>query len=213
MKRIAIIGSGDLGQLIAHHAPQCGDFVVVGFFDDFAETGNVVNGIPVIGKLEHVERFFKEGKFDELMLGIGYNHMIFRKDTFERFAKSIPFSRLIHQNAYVDHAAKVGQGCFVLPGCTVDAHAVLEDNVLLNTGTVIAHDTTVGSHSFCAPAVAVAGKTHIGQCCIIGLNSTVIDNLVICDFTRVAAGAVVTQSISEAGMYAGVPAVLKKKLV
>jgi len=211
LKRLAIIGSGDLGQLIAHHAPQCGNYNVIGFFDDFAKLGTLVKEIKVLGKVEEVESLFKAGVFDELMIGIGYNHMHFRKDIFNRFVGKIPFATLIHSNAYIDHSVKVEQGCFVLPGCTVDAHAQLEANVLLNTGTVIAHDTIVGAHSFCAPATALAGKTRIGQCCIIGLNSTIIDNLVICDFTRVAAGAVVTQSIQQAGMYAGVPAVLKKK--
>jgi sugar O-acyltransferase (sialic acid O-acetyltransferase NeuD family) len=209
--RLAIIGAGDLGQLIAHHAPNCGPYRVAGFYDDFAKSGSVIKEWEVLGSLSEIESGFKSGAFDQLMVAIGYNHMRFRKETFDRFLPVIPFARLIHQNAYVDSSVKVGAGCFVLPGCTVDAHAVLGDNVLLNTGSVIAHDTTVGSHTFCAPAVAVAGKTTIGNCCIIGLNSTVIDNLTICDFTRIAAGAVVNQSITIAGMYAGVPAVLKKR--
>ena len=38
-KRLAIIGSGDLGLLIAHHASQSGEFIVVGFYNDFLEKG------------------------------------------------------------------------------------------------------------------------------------------------------------------------------
>lgn len=211
MIRLAIIGAGDLGQLIAHHAPGCGSFKVVGFYDDFAKPGSTVKEWPVLGSLSEVEVAFENGVFDQLMVGIGYNHMHFRRDTYDRFSGQIPLATLIHQNAFVDHSVKIGAGCFVLPGCTVDAHAVLGENVLLNTGSVIAHDTFVGAHSFCAPAVAVAGKTIIGSCCIVGINSTIIDNLSICDFTRIAAGAVVNQSITIPGMYAGVPAVLKKR--
>jgi acetyltransferase-like isoleucine patch superfamily enzyme len=57
--------------------------------------------------------------------------------------------------------------------------------------------------------VAVAGKTKIGECCILGINCTIIDNLVIGDSIRIAAGAVVLKNLEVSGMYAGVPAQLK----
>lgn len=210
MKRLAIIGAGDLGQLIAHHAPACGDFKVVGFFDDWAHHGAKIKGTQVLGNLRSVTPSFIAGVFDVLMIGIGYNHMAFRKSVFEQHAGEIPYATLIHTSCYVDHSATVGEGCFLLPRCTLDAHVVLGQNVLLNTACVVAHDTTIGSHTFLAPAVAVAGKTNIEERCIVGLNSTVIDNLAIAAGTQIAAGAVVKKSISVPGLYAGVPALLKK---
>jgi sugar O-acyltransferase (sialic acid O-acetyltransferase NeuD family) len=210
MKKLGIIGAGDLGQLIAHHAPACGDFEVVGFFDDFANEGSMIKGYPVLGTLNFIESAFKNQLFECLMCGIGYNHMEFRRNIFQKYFGTIPFARLVHSNAYVDHSVYLGEGCFVLPGCTVDAHAHLAENTLLNTGVVFAHDSTLKAHSFCGPGAAIAGKTTIGECCFIGLNSSIIDNLSICDFTTVAAGAVVTKSITQAGLYAGVPATLKK---
>jgi len=144
------------------------------------------------------------------MCGIGYKHMEFRRQIFNDLKLDIPFARLIHPSAYVDKSTQIGQGCFILPGCKIDAHSVLEENVLLNTGVVLAHDSIIKSHSFCGPAAAIAGKTTIGECCFIGINSTIIDNLTICDFSVIAAGAVVTKSIFIKGLYAGVPA--SKKL-
>lgn len=211
MKRIAIIGGGDLGRLIAHHAPVCGDFSIAGFFDDYASPGSLISGFPVIGTLESITAQYESQNFDALMVGIGYNHMAFRKAIFEKFHSRIPFARLVHPSAYVDPSAKLGDGIFILPGSTVDTHVVLGDNVLLNTGVVIAHDSIIGAHSFCGPAVAIAGKTYIGACCILGINATIIDHLEICSGTRIAAGAVVNQSIDQPGMYAGVPAQLKKR--
>ena len=213
MKRIGIIGSGDLGRLIAHHAPSCGDFRVACFFDDFAEAGSEINGIKVSGGLDAIEKAFDSDLFDELMVGIGYNHMAFRKAVFERFHGKIPFARLVHTSCFVDATVMMGEGCFLLPGCTLDTGVELGHNVLLNTAVTIAHDTSIGPHSFVAPAAAMAGKTSIGECCIIGINSTIIDNLRIGNFIRIAAGAVVLDSFSESGMYAGVPAVLKKKFL
>jgi sugar O-acyltransferase (sialic acid O-acetyltransferase NeuD family) len=211
MKRIGIIGSGDLGKLIAHHAPFCGNFEVVCFFDDFVKLGSLVAGVSVEGGLKDIHSAFEQGKFDELMVGIGYNHMDFRKSIFEQFRGLIPFSVLIHHSAFVDPSVEIGQGSFILPGCTLDHNAAIGENVLLNTAVTIAHDTKIGNHSFLAPAAALAGKTEIGECCILGLNCTIIDNLRIGNFIRIAAGAVVLNSFEVPGMYAGIPAELKKK--
>ena len=51
MKKLAIIGSGDLGRLIAYHAIQDNQFQVVGFFDDYAKTGSSVDNIKILGKI------------------------------------------------------------------------------------------------------------------------------------------------------------------
>jgi len=209
MKKVAIVGAGDLGQLIGHHLPACGEYTAAGFFDDYAVPGTRVKNIPVLGPLSMVADSFSSGQFDEIMIGIGYNHMKFRKAIFESLHGKIPFATLIHSSSYVDHSATLGSGCFILPGCTVDAHAKLGNNVLLNTGGVVAHDTSIGSHSFLAPSVAVAGKTQIGECCILGINCTIIDNLTLGNFIRIAAGAVVVKNLELSGMYAGVPAQLK----
>jgi sugar O-acyltransferase (sialic acid O-acetyltransferase NeuD family) len=210
MIKVAIIGAGDLGRLIAHHISQCGNYSAVGFFDDYAEAGTFTMDIPVLGALSQTKDHFNAGKFDQLIIGIGYNHMAFRKSVFETYAGSIPFATLIHKNAFVDPSVRIGQGCFILPGCTLDAHTELGENVLLNTAAVVAHDSIIGSHSFIAPSVAIAGKTHIGECCILGINCTVIDNLRIHPFIRIGAGAVVLSNLEISGMYAGIPAQLKK---
>jgi sugar O-acyltransferase (sialic acid O-acetyltransferase NeuD family) len=210
MKKVAIIGAGDLGRLIAHHISQCGNNSAVGFFDDYAIAGSSIMDLPILGPLSQIQAQFEAGLYDQLMIGIGYNHMSFRKSVFETYAGTIPFATLIHKSAYVDPSVKIGQGCFILPGCTVDAHAELGENVLLNTAAVVAHDSTIGSHSFLAPSAAIAGKTHIGECCILGINCTVIDNLRIHPFIRIGAGAVVLSNLEISGMYAGIPAQLKK---
>ena len=44
MKKLALIGAGDLGQQIAWHAKQDGHYEVVGFFDDYATVGQQQHG-------------------------------------------------------------------------------------------------------------------------------------------------------------------------
>jgi sugar O-acyltransferase (sialic acid O-acetyltransferase NeuD family) len=210
MKRLAIVGSGDLGQLISYHASNDMHYEVLGFFDDFEELGSVKIGVPIIGKTNDVLDSYRQGKFDCIMIGIGYKHMLVRKNIFETYKDIIPFGKVIHSSAYIDSSSSVGDGSFILPNCTIDKHVEIGDNVLLNTATVIAHDSKIDKHCFLAPAVNVAGKVLIKESCIIGIGSTIIDNINIEPNIQIGAGAVVINNLTQSGLYVGVPAILKK---
>jgi sugar O-acyltransferase (sialic acid O-acetyltransferase NeuD family) len=210
MKRLAIIGSGDLGQQIAWYASNDNHYEVVGFFDDYAATGEIRHGLPILGKLSDVRASFADGVFDELLLAIGYKHFPERRRIFNELKQAVPFGRLIHSSAYVDTSATIAPGAIIYPGCMLDTNARIEENVLLNVSVVIAHDSIVGAHSFLSPSVNVAGFVRIGSCVNLGIGTTLIDNIILEEGVRTGAGAVVTQSLTQPGLYVGVPAGYKK---
>jgi sugar O-acyltransferase (sialic acid O-acetyltransferase NeuD family) len=205
-KKLAIIGAGDLGELIAYHAPSCG-YTVVGYFDDTKEIGAFVNGVSVLGGLNNVADVFSQGVFTHIMVGIGYKHFELRKNIFDDLvSQQVPLATLVHPSCIIMPDVEIGKGSFLLPGCVLDKGVVLQENVLLNTSVVIAHDTIIGAHSFLAPRVALAGFITIEACCMIGTNATIIDNIHIQSEIIVGAGAVVVRDLKEQGTYVGVPA-------
>ncbi|MEQ9467089.1 MAG: NeuD/PglB/VioB family sugar acetyltransferase [Ekhidna sp.] len=201
MKRLAIIGAGDLGQQIAYHATDSG-YQVVGFFDDFLQ--------DALGKISDVIHSYENGAFDELMIGIGYKHMDIRATLFEKFHRSIPFAKIIHSSAYVDPSCQIGEGTLIYPGCVLDMNVVVGQNVSLNVSCTIAHDSEVGSHSMLSPGVVVSGFVKIDRQVNLGTGTKVIDNIEISKGVRTGAGAVVTENLSQPGLYVGVPARFKK---
>jgi sugar O-acyltransferase (sialic acid O-acetyltransferase NeuD family) len=204
-KTLAIIGSGDLGQQIAHYAISDNHYKKVVFIDDFT-TEKTIIGHEVIGKTNDIEFLFKQKKFDEIIIGIGYKHLEIRKEIFEKFNKTIPFGKIIHSTSWLDSTTIVKEGCVIYPRCSLDANVVIEENTILNIATTIAHDTTIGKHCFLSPRVAVAGFVFINEQCIIGINSTIIDNIVICKNTQIGGGTVVIKNIEKNGLYVGNPA-------
>lgn len=204
-KKIAIIGSGDLGQSIAWYASQNG-YQVIGYYDDFQKVESVV-GIPVLGKLEQIETDFRNALFGSLICAIGYNHFGFREQVFNKYHcdLGIPFATIVDKSCHVDSTAQIGEGVVMFPTAMVDKGVVIEDNVLLNIGVTIAHDSRVGQHSFLSPRVAIAGFSTIGKRCMIGINSTIIDNLSICDDVRIGGGNLVIDDITSPGLYVGTP--------
>lgn len=205
MKTLAIIGSGDLGQQIAHYALSDKQYDKVVYFDDFT-TQTEINGCPILGKTSEIVRAFENKQFDELLIGIGYKHLQVRKTLFETFSNRIPFGKLIHSSSWVDATAVVEKGCVIYPGCIIDAKAVIKANTILNIGCSISHDTTINTHCFLSPRVAIAGFVCIEECCILGINSTIIDNLNIVAKTQLGGATVVINSIEKSGLYVGNPA-------
>jgi len=204
MKTLAIIGSGDLGQQIAHYAISDGHYEKVVFFDDFSSE-KFSAGYEIIGTSDEVESSFEKRLFDELLIGIGYNHLEARKDIFERFSKTIPFGTVIHSTVWKDPTAIVAKGCVIYPGCLIDANSKIEANTILNVHCTIAHDTIIGKHCFLSPRVAVAGFVTIDEKCTIGINATVIDNIEMVSGTRIGAAGNVIKNIEKAGLYVGNP--------
>lgn len=204
MKTLAIIGSGDLGQQIAHYAILDNHYGKVVFFDDFTDKIEV-NGCQILGKTDAIEREFTNNSFDELLIGIGYKHLDARKSLFERFEKSIPFGKIIHSSSWLDSTVTVKQGSVIYPGCIIDANVTIENNTIINIGCVVAHDTIIGKHCFLSPRVALAGFIRVEEMCILGINATIIDNITIVSKTQIGGGTVVIKNIEIPGLYVGNP--------
>lgn len=203
-KTLAIIGSGHLGQQIAHYALSDNHYEKVIFFDDFSKETHA-NGFSIFGNVDAIEKEFAKQSFDELIIGIGYKHLAIRKQLFERFSKLIPFGKIIHSTSWVDATASVGNGCVIYPSCCIDAHAIVKDNSILNIACTVAHDTVIGEHCFLSPRVALAGFIKVEELCILGINSTIIDNVSIVSKTQLGGGTVVIQNITQEGLYVGNP--------
>ena len=204
-KRIAFIGSGEMARHIAHYVVEDNQFDVAGYYDDFTDPGTIVHGYPVLGRLDDIENQYNAGVFDGLINAIGFTRLKYRKETFERFVNKVPFQTFIHSTSLVDSTAKIGEGVVVFPFCILYLNSVVEDNVFIQIRSYVT-DSVVRKHTMISGTVSIAGRSEIGQCCNLGISSTVNDDIKICDFVRLGGGAVVVKDITEPGTYVGVPA-------
>jgi len=203
--KLAIIGSGDLGQQIAQIALKC-NYEVIGYYDDFNMDKTAVDGHQILGATETILEDFKQNIFSHLFIGIGYKHMLKRAEIFIQFKNQIPFANIIHPSCIVEDTVKLGEGIVLYPGCVIDSGAELKDNILVNVGSIIAHHTTIGSHCFLSPGVTLAGFITIEENCFIGINSTIVDNITIKKGVQLGGGTVVIKNIDQSGLYVGNPA-------
>jgi sugar O-acyltransferase (sialic acid O-acetyltransferase NeuD family) len=203
-KTLAILGSGHLGEQIAHYAISDKHYDCVVFFDDFTED-KLRNGFPILGKTDAVLTEFSKGTFDELLIGLGYQHLNKKKELYELFNTRVPFGKIVHSSSWVDNSVSIGAGCVIYPCCSIDANVVIQENTVLNIGCTIAHDTNIGKHCFLSPRVALAGFIVIEEQCVLGINCTIIDNINIVSKTQIGGGTVIINRIDNSGLYVGNP--------
>ena len=212
MKRILIIGSGDLGQQIAHYVSQSENYTIVGFVDDWVSVGECRRGFPIIGCVSQIEELYKENIFDELLIGIGYKHFDFRKSLFDKYKDIIPFATYIHPSCIVDKSAVIGRGSIILANCVISMDANIGDNVFMYSGSVTGMCSKINSNTFISASVSTGGFSIIGEQCFVGLGSRIIDNIVLGDKNLLGAGSVLIKSYKENNsVLAGCPARLIRK--
>ena len=91
-------------------------------------------------------------------------------------------------------------------------NAQLCENVFLAPRSFVSHDVRIGSHTYCAPSINLAGNTNVGECCFLGINTTSVDGITIANNVQTAAGSVLTKNVPSNVMVAGVPAEIKKEI-
>ena len=205
-RRLAILGAGDLGRQLAHHARAVPELQPEVFFDDL-HRGKTVDGIEVRGGLDEAAAQYGRGRFDAALVAIGYRHPELRARTCESLLRAgIPLARLVHPSCHVDPTAELGEGAVLYPGCVVDQGVEIGANALLNLGCVIAHHSRVGDHSFLGPGVRLAGGVEVGAGSFLGIATVVIDHVRLGPSTRTGGGAVVVRDHPGHGLLVGVPA-------
>lgn len=111
---------------------------------------------------------------------------------------------------------RIGEGSIICCGSILTVDIDIGRHVQVNLHCTIGHDVHIGDYSTLSPGVHVSGNVHIGRSVYVGTGAAIINGtptkpLVIGDGAVIGAGAVVIGNVERNCLYAGVPAVLKKK--
>ena len=105
----------------------------------------------------------------------------------------------------------IGNDVSIGNNVTIDRGAIedtiIEDNCIIDNQVHIAHNVKIGSGSAIAGQVGFAGSTSLGKNCTVAGQAGFAGHINITDNVHFLAKTGVTHSITEAGTYAGFPAV------
>lgn len=204
MKKLALIGVGGHGDAICPYI-NYEEYELVGYFDDKPITTH--NKLPVIGKVEQVISYLESNEIDAVFIAIGHNGA--RKQIFDRIAEN-HYDKIINiispTATILNPELLKGRGIFIGHEAFVGALVEVSDNVIINTKSIVEHNSIIKSHCNVAPASVILGSVTLEEAVYIGASVTVKQLLNIAPFATVGAGAVVVKNIEDDGVYVGVPA-------
>ena len=213
MKDIAIFGAGGFGRevltIIKAINKEKSTYNMVGFFDDGLPIGKVVNGYPVLGGKEELNKW---GHNLCVVFAVG-NPIVKDKIVKGLYNDNLSFPTLIHPSVIIGDSdyVHIGKGCIICAGCIITTNIQIKDFVILNLGCTVGHDTVIGEHSSFMPSVNISGEVNISERVYVGTGAKIINQLSIGENTIVGAGAVVINSLPSNCTVVGVPASIVKK--
>ncbi len=199
--KLLIIGASGHGKVVADIALKMDKWQNVVFLDD-DESIKSAMGLDVIGSSDDVIKHIDEY---EIFVAVGNNSIRKRiQDKLEIYGANVPV--LIHPNTVVGGQVELGSGTVIMAGAVINCCTKIGKGCIVNTGSTIDHDNYIENFVHISPGAHLAGTVHIGQGSWLGIGSVISNNLNITNWCTVGAGSVVIQDITEPGVYVGTPA-------
>ena len=201
---VVFIGAGG-------HAAVCLDVFhqsgreVVGYFAPNASG----LGIPHLGTDDDLSAFVTSDV--ETFVAIGDNRVRLRLVR-QLLESGQSVASAISTHAAISPSARIGTGTVVMPGAVVNARTTLGNAVILNTSASVDHDGQIHDGVHIAPGSHLAGNVTVGEGTFLGVGTVVIPGRTIGSWVIVGAGGVVADDLTEAAVYTGVPARLRRVL-
>lgn len=201
-RRLAIVGAGGHGRVVADTALASGWDAVV-FFDDgypgLRATGEWIVAGSTSNVAEHA------GEVDAVIVGIGSNKA--RLDFSDRLTTAgLSIATVVHPRAWLSPRSAIGDGGLVAAGAMVNVGARFGRAVIVNTGATVDHDCRIGNGVHIAPGAHLSGDVHVGDLSWIGVGATVRQGVRIGSGVMVGAGAVVVSNLADGVTAIGCPA-------
>jgi sugar O-acyltransferase (sialic acid O-acetyltransferase NeuD family) len=208
MKKLAIYGAGGFGKEIAMFIELLNsdnkEWELIGFFDDNAIKGEVVNDYRILGGMKELNQV----DFP-LSLVIAVGNSLIRKKIRESITNNkVFFPTLIHRSATMGSGKfiTIGEGCIISPGVFLTTNIEIGKHSILSLYCTVGHDTVIKDYVSIMPGVNISGEVTLGECVYIGTGAKIVNQVDIGEGTIVAAGAVVAKSLPANCTAVGIPA-------
>jgi len=200
-RRLLIIGASGHGRVVAEIAQKTDRWHQVCFLDDDSSK-SISLGIEIIGQTADAFSYISES---DLFVAIGNNGV--RENLHNRLeAVGANIPTLIHPDAVIGSRVEIGTGTAVMAGAIINCCSKIGKGCIINTGSTLDHDNVLADFVHISPGAHLAGTVTVGTRTWLGIGSIVSNNIKIACDCIVGAGSVVVKDISEVGVYVGNPA-------
>jgi len=215
-KKVIILGGLGNGSVIAAAILDANlkgymEWEFSGYLNDREKKGNLIGGMPVLGKLFDANIFIDKGYyFINTILHIDGQQE--RIGLFERLnILNERMATFVHPTAYVAPNVVLGPGTVIMPNVSISPENVFGKGNLVMVNAFIGHNNVIGNYCHFAAQCCVGSYLKIEDGVHVGLNSTIRENLIIGKNATVGMGAVLTKNVGANEIWVGNPATLLRK--
>lgn len=203
--KVVIVGAGSVGKFLAYNANQFTEmYEFIGFLDDDSNKQNqIIAGLPVLGTTEKLPQLVQQST--AIAWGIAFPKI--KAQLVEKYKHlEAVFPSFIAKAAWISNEVKIGKGCIIYPGCSINYETQIGDFVVMNMNCAIGHNATI--HDFCslAPGVNLGGYTTLGDQTDMGIGAATKQFITIGSNCTIGGQAIVTKNIENGNSIKGVPA-------
>ena len=206
MKNIVIVGAGGVGRETSLIIQQINELKItwnlIGFIDDDVNSwGNVINGYPVIGGMDSLEKL----SLDTYVVVAIANYKV-KKRIVNKINNRFKFATIVHPRVWLHDYMTLGEGTIIYEGAILTTNIKVGNHVIISPKCGIGHDSIIKDYVSLLWNVNISGNDIIEEGVMMGSASTVIQGKRIGKGSTVGAGAVVIDNIDSYSTVVGVPA-------
>ena len=186
-KPIWIVGTGGHAKSLASIIASSSDQIIF-----VAEDGQLRNNDP--GTVSESE-FISEGEVSRSLVngvGVALGNYVRKQVTKKYESLGYEFVDAKAYSAITSSSSKYGSGVQLFPNTFVGNQSILNDHVVLGTGSIIEHDSLIGTGTFVGPGVTICGEVELGDWCFIGAGTVITPGTIVPKGMFIKAGSLVT---------------------
>ncbi len=202
-KRLLIIGCGGHSKVTAEIAEMSG-YENIEFFETNHSSKESFLGRKVHKNIENWQ--------DDFFVAIGDNFL--RQEVFNHFCDNNKFSKpisLFHPSCSISKYAEILPGALFLPFSVVNSSVKIESGVIVNTSSIVEHDSLLKEFCSLAPGVKTGGRVIVGCRTAISLGCSIAPNVKIGNDNLIGAQSFVKKDTLDNATYFGIPAKFIRK--
>ncbi len=209
-----IIGAKGFAKEVLQILHQNGELDQLAFYDDITpDIGDkLLNQFKVLKSIDEAEHFFNAV---DKRFTIGIGNPFLRYKMYQKFIeRGGVFTSTISKGAEIgSYEISIGRGSNILSGVKISNNSKIGLGCMIYYNSIITHEVEIGKFVEISPGATLLGRCKIGDFTHIGSGAIILPDVIIGNNVVIAAGAVVTKNIQDNVMAAGLPAIIKKKLI
>lgn len=196
---VVIVGIGETAEMAYEYFTTDSHYKVVAFsaeeryIKQHLSDNPQMFGLPVITTEELAEKFSPQQYKAFVAMASGrLNHDRAKMYNF-MCQEGYDLVSYISSKAFIGVDVTMGKNCFIMENVCIQRKVKLGNDVLMWSGSNIAHGSVVKDHAFFAPSAVVAGYSEIGEYTFLGVNSCVADKVKIAENCFIDGGVYISR--------------------